>query len=421
MALIPNASIDILDNGIKVVIEEIPHLRSASLGLLIGSGSSSEEKAIMGLSHFIEHMTFKGTPKRTSFQIAQALDAIGGRLNAFTGKEYTVFYAVVEDKHFDIASDVLSDILLNSLHDPKEIEMEKNVVLEEIRMYEDTPDEQIHDLFASTILRNHGLGNITLGTEDTVRTFDRGKILTYMDSHYTPDNLIISVAGNISKDIVLKTFSGIFKGRAGKKTNGLSPVPAIIPAIKLKKKKTEQAHIVLGSKGCSQMDDDRYAFTLLDNILGGSMSSRLFQEVREKRGLAYSIYSFNQGFRNIGLFGVYAGTKKENTGQVVDLILKELSDIKKNGIKPDELSRAKEYIKGTMVLSLESSNSRMNYIAKSVYYYDKIVSVDDVIAKIDRVTNDDIIRLAGRHFSDDLMNLVVIADMDELPVKRIKI
>ena len=418
---IPNANIDILPNGIRLVTEEIPHLRSASVGFVVGTGSCNEPKDIMGISHFIEHMTFKGTQKRDAFAIAQALDSVGGRLNAFTGKEYTVFYAIVQDKHFDIAADLLSDILLNSLYKKEDVDLERNVVLEEIKMYEDTPDEQIHDLFTSTILHGHNFGNVTLGEESTVRSIDREKILGFMEKHYTPDNLIISVAGNISREKTFSSFSGTFSGLKGKRSDGISPVPAIEQRIFLKQKKTEQAHLILGTKGTSQTDDDRFAFSVLDNAIGGSMSSRMFQEIREKRALAYSIYSYNQGFRDIGLFGVYAGTRKENLQNVIGLILKELSDIKKNGINMEEMERGKENLKGSLVLSLESSNSRMNYIAKSLFYYDRIIPIDEICEKIDSVMMDDIVRLANTSFVNKYMNLVVIGDMDSLPVKEINI
>ncbi|MCX5749832.1 MAG: pitrilysin family protein [Candidatus Saganbacteria bacterium] len=418
---IPNADIDILENGIKVAIEELPHLRSVSIGLTVGAGSITENKDVMGISHFIEHTTFKGTKKRSAFEIAQALDRVGGRLNAFTGKEYTVYYAVVQDKYFNVAADVLGDIFLDSLYLEKDLDMERNVVLEEIKMYEDTPDEQIHDIFASTILHHHNLGNSILGEEKTVKDINREKISVYRKELYTPDNLIISVAGRIDKKMVLDTLNGIFSSFAGNKSIKTENIPEISSNIKLKVKKTEQAHIILGTKGSSQNDEDRYVCAILDNALGGSMSSRLFQEIREKRALVYSVYSFNQGFKDVGLFGIYAGASPKNFEQVIELTVKELSGIKKNGITDEEMSRAKEFLKGSLVLALETSNSRMNYTGKSLFYYGRIVPIDEIFEKIDSVSMEDIIRIANLHFIDKYLNLVVIGDFKELPIKKISI
>lgn len=418
---IPSANISTLENGIRIVTEEIPYLRSVSIGLMVGAGSSIEQKKETGISHLIEHMTFKGTPKRNAFQIAQALDSVGGKLNAFTGKEYTVYYAVVQDKHFDIAADVLSDIYLNPLNKAEDLDLERNVVLEEIRMYEDTPDEQIHDIFISKILKGHSIGNSTLGTMESVSELGRDDILDFRKKYYSPDNLIVSVAGNIETKAVVETVSNWFLSDSGKNKKTKQPLPEVSKNIFLKNKKTEQAHIIIGTKGTSQMDEDRYIFSVLENAVAGSMSSRLFQEIREKRALAYSIYSFNQGFKDIGLFGVYAGTKKENFEQVVSLILKELKDIKRSGLKKEEIERAKEFIKGSIVLSLESSSNRMNYSAKSLFYYDRIVPIDEIFEKVDKVSNDDIIALTNDRFRNDYMNLIVIGDFEKLPVSEIKI
>ncbi len=418
---IPNATITTLDNGLRVVCEEIPYLRSVSMGLVVGSGASSEEKDVMGISHFIEHMTFKGTNKRNAFQIVEELDNIGGKLNAFTGKEYTVFYSVVQDKHFPIAADVLSDILLNSVYKDEDVNLEKNVVLEEIKMYEDTPDEQIHDLFATTIFPEHKIGNSVLGKENTVKAFSREKILSYMKDHYTPDNLIVSVAGNIKTEEVVRTLSSAFSNYNGKAKPISNGIPLIKHDMKLKKKKTEQIHLVIGTKGIPNTSDDRYILTMIDNVMGGSMSSRLFQEIREKNALCYSIYSFSQGYKDIGVFEVYCGVSKENLEKVTGLIMKEYSDIKNNGLKPEELFRAKESIKGSLVIGLESSNSRMNYIAKSLYHHKRVIPIDEIIEKIDKVTNDDILRITDECFREELLNMVIIGDIDEMPIKRLSL
>lgn len=418
---IPNAKKEILPNGITLLTEEIPSLRSVSLGLMVGAGSSVEKKEEMGISHFIEHTVFKGTKNRNALQIAQTLDNVGGKLNAFTSKEFTMYYAIVQDHHMDIAFDLVSDLFLNPLFKNEDIELEKNVVLEEIRMYEDTPDEQIHDFFISTILHNHSFGYVTLGNEKTVKSLSREMINYYRGKHYTADNLIISAAGNINYKEIKDKVNSIFYSLSSKKENGMLPIPKITPNLALKKKETEQVHLLLGSKGVSQTDNDRYAFAVLDGALGGSMSSRLFQEIREKRALAYSVFSFNQGFKEIGLFGVYAGTAKENFEKVIGLILEQLRNIKKEGITKEEFERAQENIKGSMVLALESSNSRMSYMARSQFYYDKIVTIDDVIKKIDKIKMEDIIRLANEFFRDEYLNLAVIGDLDKLPFERLSL
>ena len=418
---IPDAEIVTLNNGIRIVVENIPHLRSVCIGLVAGAGTVQEDLKDSGISHFIEHMMFKGTAKRSAFDIASQIDGVGGKMNAFTGKEYTCYYAVVEDKHFGVAADVLSDMFLNSLFREEDIVLEKNVVLEEIRMYEDTPDEQIHDLFMATALKGHRLANPILGTQESVKGFARGSISAYMEKAYAPQNLIISVAGNISPKEACRTIEEMFSKKTGR--NGISdgPEPKISANISLKTKKTEQVHFIVGTKGIRHTDDRKYILAILDNILGGSMSSRLFQEIREKRALAYSVHSFTQGYKNSGIFGVYAGTKKDTFMETFSLILAEIKKIKDGGISPEEADRAKEYVKGSMVLALESSRNRMSYIAKSLFYYGRIVPIDEVVEKIDAVTFEDVASIANELFVDKYLSLAVIGDLKELPFKEIRI
>lgn len=419
MTTIPQAKKTVLPNGLRIVTEEIPALRSVSLGILAGVGSGNEALKEAGLSHYIEHMMFKGTKKRTAYEIAHALDAIGGKMNAYTSKETTVYYAVVLDKHIDIQIDVLSDMILDSLFDTKEMEIEKGVILEEIKMYEDTPDELIHDYFAERILHGHPLGQPTIGHADSVKAMRRENIIDYVNRFYSPHNMVISLAGAIPSNVVdlLKPYWEKFEG---KKIVHKQPHPEIKGSISLKKKKTEQTHLCLGTKGPSQLDEDRFAFAILDNIMGGSMSSHLFQEVREKRGLAYAIYSTSSPFRDLGIAYTYAGISKENLEQVVDLILQEFGRMKKDGLTAAEIERAKEYMKGTTVLGLESTAARMSYIMRSEFYYDRVITIDEVFDKIDKVTNDDIIRLANQYFRDEFLTLAVIGDMEELPIKALK-
>ena len=419
MTTIPQAKKIVLPNGLRIVTEDIPALRSVSMGILAGVGSGNETASEAGLSHYIEHMMFKGTKKRTAYEIAHALDSIGGKMNAYTSKETTVYYAVVLDKHIDTQIDVLSDMVLGSLFDAKEMEIEKGVILEEIKMYEDTPDELIHDYFAEQILHGHPLGQPTIGHAASVKAMSRDNIVDYVGRFYSPHNMVISLAGALPGNVVdlLKPY---WEKLEGKKIVHKQPHSDVKGGIFLKKKKTEQTHLCLGTKGPSQLDDDRFAFAILDNIMGGSMSSHLFQEVREKRGLAYAIYSTASPFRDLGIAYTYAGISQENLEQVVDLILKEFGRMKKDGLTSGEIERAKEYMKGTTVLGLESTAARMSYIMRSEFYYDRVITIDESFDKIDKVGNDDIIRLANQYFRDEFLTLAVIGDIDELPVKDLR-
>ena len=419
MITIPQAKKYVLPNGLRIVTEDLPALRSVSMGILTGVGSGNEAVKEAGLSHYIEHMMFKGTKKRNAYEIAHALDSIGGKMNAYTSKETTVYYAVVLDKHIATQIDVLSDMVLGSLFDAKEMEIEKGVILEEIKMYEDTPDELIHDYFAERILHGHPLGQPTIGHAASVKAMRRDDIVDYVGRFYSPSNMVISLAGALPPNVVdlLKPYWEKF---AGPKIVHQQPHPDIKGGISLKKKKTEQTHLCLGTKGPSQLDDDRFAFAILDNIMGGSMSSHLFQEVREKRGLAYAIYSTASPFRDLGIAYTYAGIGHENLEQVVDLILQEFGRMKKDGLTAAEIERAKEYMKGTTVLGLESTAARMSYIMRSEFYYDRVITIDETFDKIDQVGNDDIIRLANQYFRDEFLTLAVIGDRDELPIKALR-
>lgn len=416
--IIPNSKAFKLGNGIRVVTEEIPSMRSVAMGILVGAGSGNELPKEAGISHYIEHMMFKGTGKRSAFEIAHALDAVGGKINAYTSKEVTMYYSVVLDKHIDTAIDVLCDMVINSAYDPKEMEIEKGVILEEIKMYEDTPDELIHDYFAEQILHGHPLGAPTIGQVETVKATKREDILDYIKRLYSPKNILISLAGAIPDDLE-KRLTPYFESLKGEEISHAKPEPDIKGVLALKKKKTEQTHLCLGTRGPSQMDEDRYTFAILDNIMGGSMSSRLFQEVREKRGLVYSIYTTSSPFRDFGIAYTYAGMSRENMRQVIDLIIEQMVKIKKEGLTQAEIERAKEYMKGTMVLGLESTSSRMSWMAKSELYYNRIITIDEVFEKVDKVTNDDIIRLANLYFRDEYLTLAVIGDLEELPVKEL--
>lgn len=416
---IPQAKRTRLDNGLMIVTESIPTLRSVALGIVIGAGSGDELESEAGLSHFSEHMAFKGTKNRSAFQIAVDVDAVGGRMNAYTGKEQTVFFAVALDKHVKVIADVLSDIFLNPLLDEKDIDMERDVILEEIKMYEDTPDELIHDLFNETILQGHPMGKPTIGNVESIKKFKQDSFLKYRKRLYTPDNVIISAAGNLNHDELVEILASFLKGFAGVKEKRTYEPPKFKPQIRIKTKKTEQLHLCLGVKGFSQLAEDRYAFAVLDNILGATMSSRLFQEIREKRGLAYSVHSMGNPFRDFGTFYVYAGTSRKNIKQVIELILAEFTKMKKSGMTKVELERAKENLLGRLVLGLETSSARMGYLARSEFYYDRIISIDEIFKKVEKVSQDDIIRIANQNFLDEYLNLTIIGDIKKAPLKTL--
>ncbi|MFC1517743.1 M16 family metallopeptidase [Candidatus Margulisiibacteriota bacterium] len=399
----------VLDNGITVVTEELPHLRSTAVGFIVGLGSRDEDPVDSGVSHFIEHMSFKGTATRTAFDIAESLDAVGGKINAHTSKEYTSYYSVVLDTHVDIALNILSDIYINSVFDEKEMNTEKKVVIEEINMYEDTPDELIHDLSAQNIWQHHPLGRAIIGEKKAIHNLTRKRVLEYVHKFYVPKNTYIAIAGNIKHEKIIEQVQNLLGGMQGEKPKeNHHEDPHVKPGIEVVRRETEQAHLCLATKGVSYEDDDRYAISLLSSIIGGTMSSRLFQNVRERKGLVYSIYSYQSFYKQAGLFTVYAGTRIDNSKEVVDLILHEFSDIKKNAVSEKELTRAKEQLKGNMVLNLETSNSRMGWINKSQFYYGRIVPIDEVFEKIDKVTREDIQRLANEIFIPERLNLTAI-------------
>ncbi len=409
----------VLENGVTLLTETMEDVRSVAMGIVVGAGSGLEQEPLAGISHFIEHMAFKGTSKRSAFDIASELDAVGGKMNAFTSKELTTYYAVTLDRHINVATDVLSDIFLNSVYDKKEMELEKGVIAEEIKMYEDTPDERIHDLFTEVIYHGHPLGRSTIGNEKSVRSIGRENVIDYIKGLYTPDNTIIALAGNIKHEEAVKLIEPAFSAMRGKLPAAEKASPTIIKSVKLKHKKTEQVHMCLGTNGPSQIDDDRYAFSILDTVLGGSMSSRLFQEVREKRGLAYSIYSYNGAMKDCGLYVVYAGTSKENFRKVVDLTMEEFNKIKKNGITKEEMDRSKEHLKGSLVLGLESTSSRMGYLAKCQYYFGRIITIDEIFEKVDKVTLDDIIKTANKYIRDEYLTLTAIGDISEEDMPKV--
>lgn len=401
------------ENGVRIVTEKIPSVRSVALGIWVGTGSIHESDTNNGISHFLEHMMFKGTKNRSAKDIAESFDEIGGNVNAFTSKEYTCYYARVLDQHALLALDVLSDMYFHSLFDPDELSKEKNVVIEEISMYEDTPDDLVHDLIAQASYAGHPLGYPILGTEEVLQSLRQEDLFAYVDSHYTPQNTVVTVAGNFDDSLIeaiRQRFSGF--SRPGKAAKVASPVFAA--GTVAQHKATEQAHLCIALPGFPIGHEDIHSLILLNNILGGSMSSRLFQEIREQRGLAYSVYSYHSAYKETGTFTIYTGTAPERVGQVFDIVTHILADIRENGITEKELNKGKEQLKGSLMLSLESTNSRMSRLGKNELLLGHHLSLDETLAKIDRVTSESISAVAASLFRSRLA-LAMVSPLEHFP------
>jgi predicted Zn-dependent peptidase len=383
-----------LSNGLRIVCETIPHVHSVSMGVWVGTGSRYEDFYYNGISHFVEHMLFKGTKSRTAKQIAEAIDAVGGQLNAFTTKEYTCYYAKLLSQHFQFGIDLLSDMVLNSVFDPLEIDKEKSVVLEEINSYEDAPDELIHDLFVSILLKNHSLGWNILGSQETIERIDRKVIQDFMNHHYTPDNLVFAVAGNIQLDQIVPEIEKRFAHLRGTFTDKLDQLPPLEASKCYRNKDTEQVHLCIGTRGVSRKDPQKYAVFVLDSILGGSVSSRLFQRLREERGLVYVTGSSHSSYRDTGIFSIYAGTSMKNVEAVKTLVNEEIDKLRQELVDELELSRAKEQIKGNLLLGLESTCNRMSRLAKMVLFKDTLSTPEETVARIDEVTSEAVLHVA---------------------------
>lgn len=396
-------------NGVRVVIENISTVRSVALGVWIKTGSYNETPELNGVSHFLEHMFFKGTKTRNAKEIAESFDSIGGQVNAFTSKEYTCYYAKVLDTHADYALEVLGDMFFNSTFDEGELEKEKNVVLEEIKMYDDTPDDLVHDLLSKVMYENHPLGYPILGTEDTLKSFNGATLRQYMKDFYTPDQVVISIAGNIDESFIQRV-EDLFGTYEGKKKEISFGIPTIHNGQISRKKETEQAHLCVGYRGLELGHSDLYPLIALNNILGGSMSSRLFQDVREQRGLAYSVFSYHSAYQDSGTVAIYAGTGKSQVNQLFETIQETLNILKAEGITEKELNNCKEQLKGNLMLGLESTNSRMSRNGKNELMLGKHRSLDEVIQLIDEVTIDKVNDIAKFVFTDDYAVALVSPD-----------
>ena len=385
----------LLPNGLRVLTERVPGVRSISVGVWVDHGSRDEPAELSGISHFIEHMIFKGTTKRSALDIAKAFDRMGGISNAFTSKETICFHAKVMDTHEEEILELLSDIFLNSRFSQEEIERERLVVLQEISMVEDTPDELIYDLFHKSFWPEHGLGRPVLGSPEIVKGFTSPDISTFVRERFTPDKVVVACAGSVDHDEFVKKvehFFGDMKGREGSRPFRTAPLAK--SGIKVIEKDLEQVNCLIGFEGPSQKDDTRFDALLLNVILGGSMSSRLFQEIREKRGLAYSVYSFHSGYTDTGVLGMYAGTSPDRALQVVGLMMDELRRLADKPVTDEEIREAKDHVKGSVVLASESTDARMNRIARLELVLGRYASIDEVLERIDMVTPESVMKLA---------------------------
>jgi predicted Zn-dependent peptidase len=401
----------VLANGVRIITEAMPQVVSSTIGIWVENGSRYEEPAENGVSHFIEHLLFKGTKKRTAAEIAEAFDRVGGVLNAFTGKEYTCYYAKVLGKDLEMATDVLADIFLESVFDPAEIERERQVVLQEISQAEDTPDDFIHDLFTENFWKGHPLALPIFGSVATVKKIDRDLLTSFMAARYRSSRVFIAAAGQVEHERLTAKCAGLFGVIAGNgKVEKISP-PVDRPLVMNVEKKLEQAHICIGGPGISTAHPLRYAGFVLNTALGGGMSSRLFQEVREKRGRVYSIYSFISSFIDSGYFGVYAGTNPEWVDEVLEVTVAELRKVEHDGLTPAELSRAKSQLQGNMLLGMESTDSRMNRLARNEISFRRDVPLEELSEGIEAVTNDNIVELASSWFKPDKLAMVLLGDL----------
>lgn len=400
----------------RVVTEWIPHLHSVSMGIWLNLGSRDEQDNESGLTHFIEHMLFKGTEKRSAREIAKELDAVGGMSNAFTSKENTCFHAKVLDTHLPLVVDILSDIFLHSVFAHAEVEREREVILQEINMVEDTPDEYVHILFSQSFWDGNPLARPIFGNVQTVLSFSREMILGYLERGYQPDRIVLSAAGNVNHQEFLKLVGPAFRN-IERHSHALNrKPPSISSRVDLYPRDLEQIHLCLGARGTSLVEEERYCCSILNVILGGSMSSRLFQEVRERRGLAYSIYSFLSSHTDAGMVGIYGAVRPDNIKKTLELIRHELRRFKREPIGDTELRAAKEHIKGGIYLAAENTDNRMSRLAKNEIIFGRFVPYEEIEAGLEQVTVEDVQALAQQIFRPEAMSLVLLGQVDGLDV-----
>ncbi|AGL20304.1 pitrilysin family protein [Actinoplanes sp. N902-109] len=422
----PGVRRTVLPSGLRIVTEAIPTTRSAALGVWVRIGSRDEAPGLSGASHFLEHLLFKGTEKRSALDISAEIEAVGGETNAFTTKEYTCYYARVLDADLPLAIDVLCDAVANSVLDPADVETERGVILEEIAMHDDEPGDEVHDVFTEAIFgAGTPLGRLISGTEETISPMTRAQINRFYRTRYQPSQIVITAAGNLDHTKVVRLVRAALADSPLDTPGDPAPLRARKlprfkkPATVVRNQDTEQAHLVLGGPGIARGDERRFALGVLNNVLGGGMSSRLFQEIREKRGLAYSVYSYGSQYADAGLFGVYAGCAPGKAEEVLTLIRAELAAVAADGITAAELVRGKGMVKGAYVLGLEDTGSRMSRLAKSELLYGDLMAVDELLARVDAVTLEETNALAAELFSRP-MSLAVVGpfDDDAFPVAR---
>jgi predicted Zn-dependent peptidase len=411
-----------LPNGLTVITEQMQHIRSASIGIWLQTGSRDEDSESNGISHFIEHMVFKGTKHRTAEEIARQVDSIGGNMDAFTAKECICFNVKVLDEHVPTALDILSDLVLNPVFDAADIARERGVILEEIKMDEDNPDYLVHEIFTQNFFKDHPLGKPILGTKETVKRFERPSVVEAYAHRFAPGNIIVSAAGNLDHDrfveLVTKAFEHMKPWKDGK--NGFHSIaPKTVSRIILRNKKAlEQVQLCLGVPAYPIAHEKRHAGYILNTLLGGGMSSRLFQNIRERQGLAYSIYSDLNPYRDTGCLAVYAGTSLASASKVVQSVVKEFRSLKAEPVPEEELKRSKAQLKGSLMLSLESSTARMSNLARQEMYFDRFYDLDELIEKIEAVTAEDLTGLANEFFKTDSVAVTVLGNLPGLKITR---
>ncbi|MEY3360341.1 MAG: hypothetical protein RL531_60 [Actinomycetota bacterium] len=401
-----------LDRGLRVVTEPMPSLRSVAVGLWIGTGGIDEPDRILGASHFLEHLGFKGTARRTAHEIASAVESVGGDMNAFTAHELTCFYVRMPDEYLELALDILADVVWAPALRAEDVDQERGVIVEELRMRDDQPDDVVHEQFMEAVFPRHPLGRPVLGTEATIDAMGREDIAGYHAAHYLPSNTVLSVAGNASHQRVLELIGDRMPaGDARRPARAGAPLSPVRPLVVVNRP-SEQAHVVLGHRSFRRDDPDRYALAVLNQALGGGMASRLFQEVREQRGLAYSVYSFRSAYEDTGTVAVYVGTGPEKVHETIDVVQGVLDSVVADGLADDEVAAAKGHLKGATALSLESSSSRMHRNGRSELVEGEIPTLDELQARVEAVTPDDVRRVAGRMFEGPQV-LSVVGPFDE--------
>jgi predicted Zn-dependent peptidase len=392
----------VLPGGLRVITESLPSVRSVAFGIWAGIGSRDEDTDHAGATHYLEHLLFKGTPKRTALEISATMDEVGGELNAFTGKEYTCYYARVLDADLPLAIDVLSDMVTSSLIEPRDVDAERGVILEEIAMNDDDPSDSVHEAFVAKLFGDTPLGRPILGTVDSINSITREQIAEHYHARYTPPDLVVAAAGNLEHgqvvEAVRESFGHVLSGGgapAGPRLGGTSEVTQAGTGVRLVSRGIEQANLILGCEGLSRTDDRRFALGVLNAALGGGMSSRLFQEVREKRGLAYSVYSFSSQHADTGIWGVYVGCLPSKADEVLAICRDEVAKVISDGLDDAELERGKGQLRGSIVLGLEDPSSRMSRLGKAELSYARLEPVDEILASISAVTHDDVLRVAA--------------------------